>query len=77
MAIKQAIKRGTVLTCIDVPTVEGQNYMVVDFADSGYLMLVSMDSLAEHAGNIQNLDICDFWKISNKYLNAHFEVEQS
>ena len=76
MALKQAIQRGTVLHCVDVPTVKGKNYMVVNWDENGYLLLADMDAVAEHAADLSHLGLQDFWKVSNKYLQAHFEIAE-
>ena len=72
--IKQAIRRGTVLKCIDVPAVAGKNYIVVDFSDAGGLILASMDAIAENAAELKNIGLQDFWNVSNKFLQAHFQI---
>lgn len=66
--VKQAIKNGTLLRC-DVPSMNGIIYQVVKF--DTLVFLVSLDRIAE---GVETLDICDYWRVTGKYLRENFTV---
>ena len=61
--IKSAVKKGEFVK----NDTSGKVYQVVKFED--LVILVELDKIA---AGIENLLICDFWKVSGKYLQENF-----
>ena len=66
--IRQAIKKGDFVKC-EIQNMNGKTYQIVDFKE--FIYLVEVEKIAE---GLENLTICDFWKVSAHYLRDNFTM---